>query len=417
MRRRSLLALLAAAAAHPAARAAAEGGAGERGAAEGGAAGADLLLRWIAGFRPKALDAGIRPEVFDRAAGGLRFLPEVVRLDRRQNEFTRTIWDYLDRAVSADRIAAGQRALERHGPLLAAIARHSGVEAPVLAAIWGIESAYGAVRGDVPTLSAVATLAADGRRGAFFEGEMIAALRILQSGVVAEPRMVGSWAGAMGHMQFLPTSYLRHAVDHDGDGRCDIWSDDPGDAIATAAAFLARHGWRPGQPWGLEVRLPGGFDYRLARDTNRQPVAYWSGLGLRTADGGPLPDHGAAVVLVPAGAGGPAFLTFRNFTVLENYNTADAYVIAVGHLADRLAGAGPFVGQWPRGDRALTLEERLELQRRLRDAGFDPRAIDGRIGPLTIAAVRAWQGARGLVPDGYASPAVLAMLRDEAPAP
>lgn len=239
----------------------------------------------------------------------------------------------------------------------------------------------------------------------------MAALEILQSGDAGRRRLAGSWAGAMGHTQFVPRSFLDHAVDFSGDGRRDIWGDDPTDGLASAAAYLQFHGWKTGQPWGVEVRLPDGFDYRLAdREVLKSP-SDWAALGVVDLVGKAMPDHGLASILLPAGASGAAFMIFDNFAVLERYNTADAYVIGVGHLADRIAGGPAIAGGWPLEDRALSYDERIELQERLRAAGFDPQKIDGRIGPLTIAAVRAYQVARGMVPDGYASPALLESLR------
>ena len=366
---------------------------------------------WVTGFRPRAIAQGIDGAVFDRAFRGVDPDPKVIDRDRNQSEFSKAIWDYLDTAVSEARITGGRAALRDHSATLAAIEARYGVEKEIVAAIWGLESAFGAVRGNDGVIRSLATLAHEGRRRAFFEDQLIAALRILQSGDTTPDRMRGSWAGAMGHTQFMPTSYLAHAVDFTGDGRRDIWSDDPTDALASTAAYLAHFGWTTGQPWGVEVRLPDGFDFRLARrDLEKLPSA-WARLGLRGVDGSAVPDHGPASVLLPAGGDGVAFLIFRNFEVIERYNTADAYVIGVGHLADRIAGAGPFRGDWPRGDRALSFEERKELQTRLTGAGFDTQGVDGRIGPLTIDAVRAFQVANGLMPDGYASLRLLERLR------
>ena len=369
------------------------------------------LQRWIAGFRGRALAQGIRPEVFDVAFRGVRFDAQVIERDRNQSEFTKTIWDYLDSAASDTRIRNGRDALRRHGRLLAAIEDRFGVDAEVVAAVWGLESAYGAFRGDLDVIQSLATLASDSRRGRFFEGQLLAALRILQSGDVSPRAMTGSWAGAMGHTQFIPTSYLDYAVDADGDGRRDIWGDDPTDALASTAAYLSRFGWTRGQPWGVEVRLPRGFDYAQARRDLRRMPSEWARAGVVGVDGRPVRDHGRASVLLPAGARGAAFLVFDNFAVLERYNTADAYVIGVGHLSDRLRGGGPIRSSWPRGDRALTGPERRELQQRLTAAGFDTRGVDGKIGPLTIEAVRGYQRALGLPPDGYASLDVLRRLR------
>jgi membrane-bound lytic murein transglycosylase B len=366
---------------------------------------------WVTGFRARAAAAGISTTILDAAFDGAGYIPEVIEKDRNQSEFTKPIWEYLDTAVSDSRIANGQQALRDHAETLAAIEARYGVDRHVVAAVWGLESAYGARRGDVPVISALATLAFDGRRADFFEDQLIAALRILQSGDVTVDRMVGSWAGAMGHTQFIPTSYLAYAVDFDGDGRRDIWADDPTDALASTAAYLAGFGWRQGQPWGVEVNLPRNFDYTIAREGNRQATGAWATLGVQGIDGRPVPDYGPAELLLPAGARGAAFLIFRNFNVIERYNTADAYVIGVGHLADRLRGGPAIQGDWPRGDRALTFAERQEMQRLLTARGFDTQGVDGRVGPRTIAAIRAFQRAMGIVPDGYASLDLLTRLR------
>ncbi len=365
---------------------------------------------WLTGFRERALGAGISSATWEGAMTGLHYLPDVVHKDRHQNEFTKTIWDYLDRAVSEDRIASGRKAVARQAEVLARIEATYGVDGKIVAAIWGLESAYGAVRGDVQTVEALATLAYDGRRGAFFESELLAALTILQKGDVTAKAMRGSWAGAMGHTQFMPSSFLAHAVDFTGDGKRDIWSDDPTDALASTAAYLAGFGWQKGAPWGVEVTLPKGFDYDLSGERVKKPVADWQGMGLRLAGGGDLPDHGAASVLLPGGARGAAFLIFQNFHVIERYNTADAYVIAVGHLADRIGGGPAIRATWPRELRALSFDERVALQRRLTAAGFDTGGIDSKMGPKTIAAVKAFQKARGMVADGYPSLAVLEAL-------
>lgn len=366
---------------------------------------------WLAGFRARARAQGIRADVLDAALVGVRPDPEVIRRDRNQSEFTKTIWDYLDSAASDERVRNGREALRRYGQLLEAIEARYGVEAEVVAAVWGLESAYGSYRGDMDVIQSLATLAYDSRRGRFFEAQLIAALRIVQSGDVSPRAMTGSWAGAMGHTQFIPTSYLDYAVDADGDGRRDIWGEDPTDALASTAAYLARFGWTPGQPWGVEVALPRGFDYAQARRDLRLMPSEWARAGVVAVDGRAVPDHGRASVLLPAGARGAAFLVFDNFAVIERYNTADAYVIGVGHLSDRLRGAGPIRSGWPRGDRALTLPERRELQSRLTASGFDTRGVDGKIGPRTIEAVRAYQRTLGLAPDGYASLDVLSRLR------
>jgi membrane-bound lytic murein transglycosylase B len=235
-------------------------------------------------------------------------------------------------------------------------------------------------------------------------------LRILQAGDTTTERMLGSWAGAMGHTQFMPTVFEDYAVDFTGDGRRDIWGDDPTDALASTAAYLRDFGWTSGQPWGGEVRLPQGFDYALA-GAGEKTVAAWSRLGVRGADGGALPDHGRANLLLPAGARGPAFLTFANFDVIKRYNASTSYALAVGHLGDRIGGGAAFQQPWPRGDRALSADEKRDIQRRLTARGFSTNGIDGKVGPDTIAAIRRYQQAVGLLPDGYASVALLNHLR------
>lgn len=372
---------------------------------------AAAMTAWVAAFQPKALAAGITPEIFDAALTGVAPDPRVLDKDHNQTEFTKTIWDYLDRAVSSDRIAGGQKAMTAYAALLQRIEAQYGVPKEIVVAIWGLESDYGAFRGDFPVMQSLATLACGGRRAGFWEGEALAALRILQAGDVALAAMKGSWAGAMGHTQFMPSSYLRLAVDFDGDGRRNIWGDDPTDALASTAAYLAASGWVRGQPWGLEVVLPEGFDYLQSGEGVLKSPAEWRALGVVPAVGGELPAGGPAELRLPGGHRGATFLTFGNFKAIEAYNLADAYVIAVGHLSDRIAGGSPMTAGWPREDRALVLEERVELQQRLTDAGFDTGGVDGRIGPRTIRAMQAWQLASGLPPDGYASLQALEALR------
>jgi len=369
------------------------------------------LQSWIKEFKPQAVAAGIDATLYDRAMAAVIFAPKVVERDRNQSEFTKTIWDYLGTAVSDLRISNGKAALARQQETLDAVEARYGVPAEIITAIWGLESAYGTFRGSDPVLNSMASLAYDARRADFFEGQVIAALTILQNGDTNAGALRGSWAGAMGHTQFMPGSFIDHAVDWTGDGKRDIWGDDPRDALASAASYLKDNGWITGQPWGVEVRIPEGFDYLLAnRDVLKSP-AEWAALGVLDTSGAPVPDHGVASILLPAGAQGVAFMVFKNFEVLESYNTADAYVIAVGHLADRIAGAGPLKGDWPRSDRALSFAERIELQELLTAQGFDTQKIDAKIGPLTVNAMRNWQAAQGVVPDGYASPRMLELIR------
>lgn len=366
---------------------------------------------WVRAYKRKAARQGISKPILDKAFRGVQYNPDVVRRDRNQSEFTKTLWEYLDSAASDSRVKNGKAALRNQRRVLEAIERQFGVDKEIVVAVWGLESAYGAVRGDVPVIEALATLAFDGRRGRFFEQQLFAALKILQNGDTIPKRMVGSWAGAMGHTQFIPTSYLSFAVDFTGDGKRDIWADNPADALASTAAYLKRSGWVKGQPWGVEVTLPPGFNYALANRRIKKMPSDWATLGVKGLDGRSVKNHGQASLLLPAGHRGAAFLIFRNFDAIERYNTADAYVIGVGHLSDRIKGGGKIKARWPREDRALTFSERKELQRRLTAAGFDTVKIDGKIGPLTIDAVRAFQRSEGLEPDGYASLAILKRLR------
>ncbi len=297
--------------------------------------------RWVAKFRLRAASQGIAARTLDAAFSQAGFLPGVIDKENNQYEFSLSLEDYLAITASDERIAAGKAALRRQAQLLSQIEKAYGVEAHVIAAVWGIESFYGTKRGTVPVISALATLSYASSRAAFFEGQLIAALRILQHGDVTPDRMTGGWAGAMGHTQFIPTTYLAYAVDFRGDGRRDIWGDDPTDALASAANYLARAGWSYGQPWGVEVLLPPGFNRALAGNLRRRSTGDWAKLGVRTATGNRLVDHGTASVILPAAATGPAFLVFHNYSVIAAYNASQKYVIGLGHLADRIHGGPP----------------------------------------------------------------------------
>ncbi len=393
----------------PAAKPGATGGGGNP------AVPAEDFATWKAGFRTRALQAGIRGEVFDAAFAGVTVNERVLELDRYQPEFTRPIWDYLDSAVSEKRIADGRVNAAERRALLTAIADRYQVDPGVIVAIWGIESAYGANFGDIPVIESLATLAYEGRRRDFAEQELIAALRILQNGDVTPGRMIGSWAGAMGHTQFIPTSFEAHAVDFAGDGRRDVWSADPSDALASTASYLRHFGWRRGEPAAIRVALPAGFDYTLADDETRKTPAEWEALGVRRAGGGALPPSDSVTLLLPAGARGPAFAAYPNFRVIKRYNNATSYALAVALLAGQVDGGMRF-GQgpamdWPRMDRPLSRAETEELQRRLTALGYETQGIDGIVGPNTRAAIRGFQSTQGLVPDGYLSASLLERVR------
>jgi len=366
---------------------------------------------WVANFRNRAARAGISDRTFNAAFAGVQYLPDTVRRDRNQSEFVKPLAEYMATAASDLRVKGGRDMLRQHARLLAQLEARYGVEPHVIVAFWGMESNYGKRRGETPLISTLATLAFDGRRGRFFEKQLISALKILQRGDISPSQMTGSWAGAMGHTQFIPTTFDAYAVDFTGDGRRDIWSDDPSDALASTAAYLKRFGWRKGQPWGVEVRLPAGFDFARTNRAVKMAPADWARLGVRGTDGREVPNYGTASLITPTGGRGPAFLVFRNFDVISRYNNAEAYMIGVGRLGDRLRGLGPLQTDFPAGERDLFRAERRELQQRLTAAGFNTGGIDGKVGPATRRAIRAYQNAARLPADGYASMSLLQRLR------
>lgn len=366
---------------------------------------------WVSGFRSRARAAGITDRTFQAAFASVRYLPDSIDRDRNQAEFVKPLGDYMSTAASDARVTNGRIMVQQFSGVLARIEATYGVEPHVVTAVWGMESNYGQRRGDIPLIATLATLAYDGRRGRFFEQQLVAALRILQNGDVAPQNMTGSWAGAMGHTQFIPTSYEAYAVDFTGDGRRDIWADDPSDALASTAAYFRRFGWRKGQPWGVEVRLPSGFDFSQTGRAVRRTPAAWGQAGVRGVNGQVVPNYGEATLITPTGAGGPAFLVFRNYDVISRYNNAEAYIIGVGHLGDRIRGMDPLQANWPRGERRLRRAERSELQQRLTNAGYSTQGVDGRIGPNTRSAIRAYQRTVGLPTDGHPSLSLLQRLR------
>jgi peptidoglycan lytic transglycosylase B len=374
----------------------------------------DAFFDWISReLKPRALDLQIRARVFSKAMANVDYLPDVLDRQANQKEFALPIWEYLDIAASDERARNGRQMLRRHRDLLNRIELAFSVDPEVITAIWGLETGYGVVRGTVPTLSALATLAFRGRRARYFEDELIAALRIVQTRGCPAESLVGSWAGALGHGQFMPSAVIDFAVDFDGDGRTDLCGDDPTDALASIGHYLKKHSWKKGQPWGFEVRLPEGFDYALSGTDQTLPSRDWAEMGVTGADGGPVPDYGAGSVLLPAGAGGIALLVLRNFHVITRYNKSEAYAIGIGHLSDRILGARPFRARWPGDDPVLSQGDIGEVQYLLTRAGFDTFGIDGMRGPNTLRAVRAWQSAEGLVPDGYITAELLARLRGQ----
>ena len=365
--------------------------------------------RWIAEFSTTARAAGIADATLKSAFEMVRFLPRVVDADNAQPEFTRNVWDYLDSAVSAQRVARGQEKLLQLRSQIDPIASQYGVPAEVLVAIWGMESSYGSFMGDIPTIDALATLGFEGRREAWARSQLLAALRILQSGDIDRAQMIGSWAGAMGQTQFLPSSFLAYAVDADGDGRRDIWGSLP-DVMASTANFLVKSGWQTGQAWGTEVRLPPNFDFARAHADVRQASAAWSAEGVQTMDSTALPPLAESSVLLPAGARGPAFLVGANFRTILRYNASNSYALAVHLLAQRLRNGPTVQTAWPRDVRALSRAQLMALQTALNALGFDSGAPDGMMGPATQRGVRAYQRSMGLPADGYPTPELLQRL-------
>ncbi len=364
---------------------------------------------WIAGFSREALAAGIRPATVQQVLAHATLQPRVIELDRAQPEFNRTPWAYLDSAVSAQRIAQGQAKRAEHQAAIDAAATRYGVHSSIITAIWGMESNYGSNFGSFRAVDALATLGFEGRRAAWARSELLAALRILDQGDISDERMVGSWAGAMGNTQFLPSVFLAYAVDADGDGHRDIWGSIP-DVAASTANFLARMGWQAGQPWGVEVRLPPGFDYARAEQNVRQAAAQWAAEGVQGVDGQPLPTLEAASIATPAGARGPAFLVGPNFRAILRYNNSVSYALAVGLLARQIDGGSGVATAWPRDLAPLSRSQMQQIQTLLNQRGFNTGTPDGVMGPATRAGLRQYQQSLGTVADGYPTTELLQRL-------
>ncbi|MGX5775522.1 lytic murein transglycosylase [Methylorubrum zatmanii] len=366
----------------------------------------DDFARFVAGVRADAEARGVSRKTVEAAFADVSGPDNaVIARTRRQGEFSRPVWDYLVGAVSPGRIARGQAQAKRLSATLAAIEAKTGVPRSVVLAFWGVESDFGASAGSLPTIRSLASLAYARHRGSLFRDELLAALQILENGDIEPARMVGSWAGAMGQVQFLPSVYLREAVDFDGDGRRDIWRSEA-DALASIAHYLRSLGWKPGLSWGYEVRLPAGFD--LSRYRGR--LSDFAARGLRRTDGKPLPAEGEASLFLPGGLGAPVFLITDNFEVIRGYNTSDSYALAVGHLADRLAGGPALAAPWPNGAARLDGPGLKRLQAGLAAQGLYDGEQDGRAGPRLREAVRQYQIREGLPADGYARPSVLERL-------
>ena len=371
------------------------------------------FAEWQAGFRKDALAAGIRADLFDRAFANVSFDPSVIRADRSQPEFSRPVWEYLDGALSPLRVRKGQSQIDEYTDILQSIEQRYGVDRQVLVSVWGMESNFGQFQGSKSVINSLATLAYEGRRPGFAHDQLIAALQILQQGDITPDKMLGSWAGAMGQTQFIPTTYNSHAVDFDGDGRRDIWNS-PADALASTAHYLQSSGWQKGQPWGFEVRLPSSFNYVLADGTIRKSVAEWQQLGVSMPAGSQVPpgsEHLSAALLLPAGYRGPAFLVLDNFRAILKYNNSSSYALAVSLLSQRFDGAGLISGSWPKDDLPLSRTERMELQSLLSAQNYDAGIPDGIIGANTRKAIRSAQQSFGWPADGYPTRKLLEGLR------
>ncbi len=368
---------------------------------------------WLTEFRLEAMEAGIKPATFDRALAGVGPDDSIVAADQNQPEFVKPVWEYLRGALSDKRVQRGQVLLTENKDLLGRLEKAYGVDRHVIVSIWGLESNFGDFMGTQSVVRSLATLGFEGRRPTYGRTQLIAALKIIQAGDVQPEEMLGSWAGAMGQTQFIPTTYLVHAVDFDGDGRRDIWHS-TADTLASTAHYLEVSGWEPGGHWGNEVTMPVGFDYALADMSLTKSVAEWGELGVKRADGRAFAAtdmQAGASLFLPAGHKGPAFLVLKNFKTILAYNNSTSYALAVSLLADRFRGAGEIKGQWPLDERPLTRAEREELQTLLTAKGYDHGKADGIIGYNTRKAIRSYQASVGLPPDGYPTSSLLEKMR------
>ena len=357
---------------------------------------------------PHAQARGVSRRIFEAAFAGVTPDPSLLKKTHAQNEFTRTAGDYLTAAVNAARVAEGRRMAARWGDALEEIERRTGVDRWVTLGVWGMESNFGKSMGGQNVIRSLATLAAARHRGDLFRDELLDALLILEQGHVAPREMIGSWAGAMGQTQFMPSSFLKDGVDFDGDGRKDIWGSVP-DALASTAQFLKNHGWQAGIVWGAEVLLPENFQVKAADHAAFRPIAEWARRGVTRADGSALPSRGEARLTLPMGLAGPAFLRTPNFEVIRDYNTSTSYALAVAMLGDRAAGRAPSPLPWPK-EKALTAAQSLDLQKSLARQGYEVARFDGKIGDKDRATIALWQERNGLVPDGHPTPALVARI-------
>ncbi len=371
----------------------------------------EAFQKWLDALRIEARAKGVSQATLDTALRDVTLIEKVIKLDRRQPEFTQTFWRYLDLRVNDKRISRGKELLKKHRKLLNSVWKKYGVQPRFLVAFWGLESNFGDHFGGYPVVQALVTLAYDPRRARFFRVQLIEALQILDRGDISPDQMKGSWAGAMGHLQFIPSTFVRYAIDEDGDGRRDIWNSLP-DVFASAANYLSKIGWKNRRSWGREVRLPKNFNYDLASLDIRKPLGAWQKLGVRRIDGRNLPAVAIdGAIVLPAGHKGPAFLVYDNFYRILNWNRSVLYALAVGHLADRYAGIGPLQGKRPATETPLSRDMIKEMQDLLGAQGYQVGTPDGVVGPLTRSAIRAFQKTRNLPADGFPSADLLDQLR------
>ena len=374
---------------------------------------AQTFAQWIERFWSTARAVGIKRETYDLAFKGMTPDPKVIEAANFQPEYKKPIGEYVDRVVSDKRVTGGKQKLEENKALLDILEKRYGVDRTIIVAIWGVESNYGTQPGDMNVIRSLATLAYYNTKASFARQQLITALKILQRGDISVEAMNGSWAGAMGHTQFIPTTYQAYAVDYDGDGRRNIWSDVP-DALASTASYLKHSNWQAGQTWGYEVTLPKGLNPKKYSERTLKSLGEWQKLGIRRVNGEAFPRPGdKAGLYAPAGTAGPVFLVLNNFRSILRYNNATSYALGVGHLSDRLKGYGPFVHPWPTDENHLSLDQRVELQKLLVAKGLLVGDTDGIIGPATLEAVKTFQRGKGMPIDGFPSRTILEMLRKE----
>lgn len=371
----------------------------------------------IANLRTQAMTSGVNGSTYDRYTQNLTPDYSVIEKLNYQPEFSTPIWDYLSGLVDEERVQLGRQKLVQHRDVLNRVAATYGVPAETVVAVWGVESNFGDISGSYPLLQALGTLSCEGRRQSYFRGEFFTTMRILQRGDLTEQQMKGSWAGAFGHTQFMPSTYEELAVDFDGDGRRDLVSSTT-DALASTANFLKKRGWQTGMPWGFEVRIPEGMSISDEGRRNKKSLSSWVSRGVIRADGSPLiqgnlSDSSSAGLMAPAGANGPVFLVFKNFDAIYSYNAAESYALAIAHLSDRLQGQGGFSKAWPTDDAGTSRAERREIQQFLLNKGYAIGAADGLIGDKTRQAIRQEQNRLGLSPTGRAGQQILRAFRNE----